>query len=77
MYYSGNYEDGDGQEEDEVLVNNLKMMYIWGNNCMLFEEVQDLFHDNKPTCHTLHKTMEIVWKYCMGSGEWYSILMCV
>jgi len=26
----------------------------------------DLFHDNKPTRRTLHKTMEIVRRYCMG-----------
>ena len=26
----------------------------------------DLFHDNKPSRRTLHKTMEIVRRYCMG-----------
>mmetsp|Transcript_10456 Transcript_10456/g.21453 ORF Transcript_10456/g.21453 Transcript_10456/m.21453 type:complete len:890 (-) Transcript_10456:291-2960(-) len=27
----------------------------------------DLFHDNKPSRRTLHKTMEILRRYCMGS----------
>jgi double-strand break repair protein MRE11 len=26
----------------------------------------DLFHDNKPSRRTLHKTMEIIRRYCMG-----------
>lgn len=26
----------------------------------------DLFHDNKPTRRTLHKTMEILKRYTMG-----------
>ena len=26
----------------------------------------DLFHDNKPSRRTLHKTMEILRRYCMG-----------
>ena len=26
----------------------------------------DLFHENRPTRHTMHKTMEIMRRYCMG-----------
>ena len=26
----------------------------------------DLFHDNKPSRRTLHKTIEIIRRYCMG-----------
>jgi double-strand break repair protein MRE11 len=26
----------------------------------------DLFHDNKPSRRTMHKTMEIIRRYCMG-----------
>lgn len=28
----------------------------------------DLFHDNRPSRRTLHKTMEIIRRYCMGPG---------
>jgi double-strand break repair protein MRE11 len=28
----------------------------------------DLFHDNRPSRRTLHKTMEILRRYCMGPG---------
>lgn len=28
----------------------------------------DLFHDNKPSRRTMHRTMQILRKYCMGSG---------
>jgi len=26
----------------------------------------DLFHDNKPSRHVLHRTMELLRRYCMG-----------
>ena len=29
----------------------------------------DLFHDNKPSRHCVHKTMQIFRKHCMGEGD--------
>lgn len=35
--------------------------------CSLIAQLAgDLFHDNRPTRRTLHKTMEILRRYCMG-----------
>lgn len=37
------------------------------NKCDMVLLAGDLFHDNKPSRRTMHKTMEIVRRYCMGS----------
>ena len=29
----------------------------------------DLFHENKPSRYMLHCTMELLWRYCMGSDS--------
>lgn len=35
-------------------------------NCDMVLIAGDLFHENRPTRRTLHKTMEILRRYCMG-----------
>jgi len=35
-------------------------------NCDMVLIAGDLFHENRPSRHTLHKTMEILRRYCMG-----------
>ncbi|XP_029655594.1 double-strand break repair protein MRE11-like [Octopus sinensis] len=29
----------------------------------------DLFHDNRPSCNTLHRTANLIRKYCFGCGD--------
>uniref|UniRef100_A0A7S4MXX5 Mre11 DNA-binding domain-containing protein n=1 Tax=Odontella aurita TaxID=265563 RepID=A0A7S4MXX5_9STRA len=36
------------------------------HKCDMLLLAGDLFHDNKPSRRTLHKTMEIIRRYCMG-----------